>query len=392
MLEGIRWTPIFVVFVILICRKHGGIVIGFSPPVVPVRVGIRVNSVSVEALKGSNGASEAAVTVSRTGLSPDGKMITDPWRRDILFSVGVERILHESQSAHQHIQIIQTRSMGRVLVLDGAFQCAEADEASYHEMITHVPILRKGAKTHGGAALVIGGGDGGVARELLRHKDVTSIDLVDIDSEVIRLCKEFLPMVWRHPTKPGEPLDSDSRLRICNKNGLEFVSESQPCSYDVIVVDASDPLGPGAALYSNNFYKSLFRLLRPGGAVAVQCIAMTYHIRTQGESFWYLPISFRTVYHGLKTAFPVVKTYQCFTAIYPGGLWNLQVATLGDDPSKVDFSRAEALKGLSFYTPAVHEASFALLPMAEELLKLPPPALADASNEIESIMLMGSSS
>ncbi len=79
--------------------------IGFSPPVVPVRVGIRVNSVSVEALKGSNGASEAAVTVSRTGLSPDGKMITDPWRRDILFSVGVERILHESQSAHQHIQV-----------------------------------------------------------------------------------------------------------------------------------------------------------------------------------------------------------------------------------------------------------------------------------------------
>ncbi len=104
MLGGVRWTPIFVVFVILTCRKHVGIVIGFSLPVVPVRVGIRVNSVSVEALKGSNEASEA-VTVSRTGLSPDGKMITDPWRRDVLFSVGVERILHESQSAHQHIQV-----------------------------------------------------------------------------------------------------------------------------------------------------------------------------------------------------------------------------------------------------------------------------------------------
>ncbi len=104
MLGGVRWTPIFAVLAILICKKLGGGVIGFSLSVVPVRVGVRENFISIKALKGSNGASEV-VTVSRTGLSPDGRMITDPWRRDVLFSVDVERILHESQSAHQHIQV-----------------------------------------------------------------------------------------------------------------------------------------------------------------------------------------------------------------------------------------------------------------------------------------------
>ncbi len=94
---------VFVLVIFLICRKHGRIVIGFSPPV-PIRVGIRVAPVSVKALHGTNG-SPGEVTISRTGLSPDRKMITDPWRRDILFSVGVERIIHESQSAHQQIQV-----------------------------------------------------------------------------------------------------------------------------------------------------------------------------------------------------------------------------------------------------------------------------------------------
>ncbi len=103
---GVHWTARLVEFVfliVLICRKHGVVVVGFAPPV-PVRVGTRVASVSIEALQCSNGV-PAAVTVSRTGLSPDEKMITDPWRKDILFSVGVERIIHESQSAHQHIQV-----------------------------------------------------------------------------------------------------------------------------------------------------------------------------------------------------------------------------------------------------------------------------------------------
>jgi spermidine synthase len=320
--------------------------------------------------------------VSRCGLSPSGSWVTDPWRKDVLFSVGVDKVIHDSRSKYQHIQVLSTSSMGRLLVLDGALQCAEGDEASYHEMIAHVPMLRKGAASGGGKrALIIGGGDGGAARELLRHEDIASVDLVDIDAEVMRVSKELLPSVWRHPHSTPEsylPLDDDPRLNVLPLDGLTFVEQGKDSEYDVIIVDASDPVGPGAALYAPSFYAALRRKLRAGGAVAVQ-----------GSSFWYLPVCFRTVFHGLKSAFPVVKPYQCFTAIYPGGLWNLQVATLGDDPADVDRQKADSLKGLQFYSSDVHGASFALPPVAHKLLAMRPPTVADASQEVDGIMAFG---
>ena len=137
-------------------------------------------AISVEKLVPADG-----ISVAKSGLSPDLQWITDPWDRGVLFSVKVERILHDVRSKFQRIQVLETPAMGRMLVLDSALQCAERDEAGYHEFMTHVALCRKGAAAGGGKrALVIGGGDGGAARELLRHDDVAVVDLVDIDSEV----------------------------------------------------------------------------------------------------------------------------------------------------------------------------------------------------------------
>ncbi|CAN0562145.1 unnamed protein product, partial [Ectocarpus sp. 12 AP-2014] len=164
--------------------------------------------------------------------------------------------------------------MGRMLVLDNALQCAERDEAGYHEYITHTALCRKGAAAGSGKrALIIGGGDGGAAREILRHDDVANVDLVDIDAEVMAASKKFIPGIWRHPTSSEDkyvPLDSDSRLTVRAEDGLAFLLDDSREGYDVIVVDASDPVGPGAALYSDEFYASLRRRLKPKGAVAVQ--------------------------------------------------------------------------------------------------------------------------
>ncbi|CAM9725613.1 unnamed protein product [Ectocarpus sp. 13 AM-2016] len=329
--------------------------------------------------------SAGGVCVVTSGLSPDLSFITDPWDRGVLFSVKVDEVLHDIRSKFQRVQVLETPAMGRMLVLDNALQCAERDEAGYHEYITHTALCRKGAAAGSGKrALIIGGGDGGAAREILRHDDVANVDLVDIDAEVMAASKKFIPGIWRHPTSSEDkyvPLDSDSRLTVRAEDGLAFLLDDSREGYDVIVVDASDPVGPGAALYSDEFYASLRRRLKPKGAVAVQ-----------GGSFWYLPLVFRTVFHGLKKAFPEVRALQCFTAIYPGGLWNIQLATLGDDPQDVDLEKANKLCNshkLAFYSPQGHHAAFTLPPVALQELAKPRPKLSETQADLESIMAYG---
>ncbi|CAM9194595.1 unnamed protein product, partial [Hapterophycus canaliculatus] len=335
-----------------------------------------------------DGVIATGVRVAKSGLSPDSRWITDPWDRGVLFSVKVDQILHDVRSKFQRVQVLETPAMGRMLVLDSALQCAERDEAGYHEYITHAALCRKGAAAGTGKrACIIGGGDGGAAREILRHDDFSVVDLVDIDAEVMAASKKFIPNIWRHPTSSGDhyvPLDSDPRLTVRAEDGVAFLSDDSQEGYDLIVVDASDPIGPGAALYSDNFYALLRHRLKPKGAVAVQ-----------GGSFWYLPLVFRTVFHGLKKAFPEVRALQCFTAVYPGGLWNIQLATLGDDPQEVNLEKAKDLcarNELSFYSPEGHNAAFALPPVALRELAKPRPSLSDTSADLESIMAFGEES
>lgn len=306
------------------------------------------------------------------GLSPDRRWLTDAWAPDIMWTIGVTDVLLDTQSEFQRIQVVDTGRLGRMLVLDGNLQCSEGDEAGYHELLVHVGLCRKGASKGPKRVLIIGGGDGGAAREALRHDDVERVDLVDIDEAVMNAARELLPSVWRTPD--GRSLDDDERFFAHAEDGLAFLEEGDD-RYDLIVVDASDPVGPGTVLYSKRFYEAIRRRLAPGGAVTVQA-----------GSYWYLPSVLQRVNEGLGDVFPVVRVYQCFTAIYPGGVWNLAVATLGDDPTDVDAERVARLGELSFYDAGAHKAAFALPPVARRVLAEDAPPLQEVEASVRELM------
>lgn len=289
------------------------------------------------------------------GLTDDKGWLSDRWSPDVYWRIGVEEVLVDSRSAYQRVQVVQTKKLGRMLVLDGNVQCAEVDEASYHEMIVHPALCRAGASGAAGQrALIIGGGDGGAAREILRHATISHVDMVDIDSLVTESAKNYLPSIWRAPQ--GGPLEADPRFHLHHADGVAFLEQASE-GYDLVVVDASDCIGPGTTLYAEKFYQLIRERLRPHGAVTVQA-----------GSFFYLPDVLATVYQSLSAVFPAVAAYQCFTAVYPGGLWNLAMATLGDSPLDVDATRANALRDVDWYTESTHRAAFALPPAAQRVL------------------------
>jgi spermidine synthase len=300
------------------------------------------------------------VRVAPGSLSDDGGWFTDGWSDDVLCSLRVTAVLRDVRSPYQHVQVVETAALGRALILDGNIQCAEADEAAYHELIVHPGLCRAGARRGGEKrVLVIGGGDGGAAREALRHPDVVRVDLVDIDPEVTRAAQELLPGIWLRPDGSGS-LHEDPRLTVRNEDGLAFLESGADVpaeGYDLVVVDATDPDGPGTVLFSDRFYDALRAQTRAEGAVAVQA-----------GSWWYLPQVLRTAHGGLARAFGRAEAYQCWSAVYPGGVWNLVIATFGDDPAEVDPARAERLHGCAWYDAAVHRAAFALPPNARQVL------------------------
>ncbi|RMG17285.1 MAG: spermidine synthase [Deltaproteobacteria bacterium] len=281
-------------------------------------------------------------------LSPSGDWYTDSWQPGaLLWSVHVRRVLRDEQTPYQRLRVLETESHGRMMVLDEAVQVAESDEACYHELLVHPGLCRRGASQGPKRVLVIGGGDGGAAREALRHPGVTHVDLVDIDPAVTRAARDFFPTLWVRPDGSG-PLDDDPRFHLHHEDGLTFLKgQSEP--YDLIVVDSTDPVGPGEVLFSNAFYALVAEHTRPGGAAAVQ-----------GGSFWYLPEVLERATTGLAAAFGRAEPYVCWSDVYPGGLWNLVLATFGDDPAEVDRERAGALTGCRFYSAEVHPALFAL--------------------------------
>ena len=161
---------------------------------------------------------------------------------------------------------------------------------------------------------------------------------------------------------------ADKRLHIHYVDGIKWLKsvgkDDGPAPYDLVLVDSSDPVGPGTALYTDEFYALVRAALVEGGAAGVQA-----------GSFWYHPEVFQTVVHGLRRAFPVVKPLECFTAVYPGGTWNLVMATLGDDPEDVNEARAKGLGALDWYSARRHRAAFGLSPRAERVLESEPPPL-----------------
>ncbi len=259
---------------------------------------------------------------------------TENHTQDIGVTIKVKKILYHRRSRFQDILVFESETAGRVLVLDGCVMTTDVDEFIYHEMLAHVPLFSHPFPKD---VLVIGGGDGGTLREVFKHKRVESATLFEIDGDVIEVAKEFLPSL--------SSSFSDPRCRIELGDGFEML-KGKNSSYDVIMVDSTDPVGPGEVLFTEEFYRRTERALKPEGILVAQCESPIYHADT-----------IKKVLKTLEGIFPVVKLYTAPIPMYPSGMWCFVAASKRYDPS-VPVVYEDL--GFRYYNREVHRASFAL--------------------------------
>jgi spermidine synthase len=260
----------------------------------------------------------------------------------------VEQVLFSQRSAHQQVDIVQTADHGRMLVNDGIVMLCERDEFIYHEMIAHVPLFVHPAAEQ---ILVVGGGDGGTAREILRHAGVKRLLMVEIDEVVVRACREHLPSV-------ASAFD-DPRLELRFEDALEYVARTGS-RFDVVVVDSTDPVGPGAGLFGRQFYENTARLLNPGGIMITQAESPFYDLHDVQPA----------LFANQRPFFKRLHMYLYTTLAYPGGLYSFGFASQGPHPCE-DFKPQKVhASGVDFryYTPDVHRAAFMLPAFVTESL------------------------
>jgi spermidine synthase len=256
----------------------------------------------------------------------------------------VDAVLHRARTRFQDVLVFENRLFGRVLVLDGVVQLTERDNAIYHEMIAHVPLMAHGSAKR---VLIIGGGDGGTLKEVLKHS-VQQVVLVEIDSEIVELSKRFFPGV------SGRAFE-DSRVTVVLGDGIEYVVQAET-NFDVVIIDSTDPIGPGEQLFTKIFYEHCRNLLTRDGIIVVQSGAPFYH-----------PQQLEGVCKRLASSFDTVQPFLAPVPTYAGGM--LALVAAGESYSALRPSmtmlrtRFEQLQpNTSYYTPEVHQAAFALPP------------------------------
>jgi len=275
---------------------------------------------------------------------------TENHTENVRFSIKVDRQLASVTSDFQRIDVFESREFGRILTLDGCLMVTEKDEFIYHEMITHVamavnPEIKK--------VLVIGAGDGGTVRELTRYDAVEKIDMVEIDEMVVEVCRQYLPQ-----TAAGL---SDPRVKIYFEDGLKFV-RTRENEYDLIIVDSTDPFGPGEGLFTREFYGNCYNALNDTG------ILINQHESTYYDSFCR---AMQRAHRSIREYFPVCRVYQAHIPTYPSGHWLFGYASKKFDPVK-DL-KAEAWEKLNiktkYYNTELHKGAFALPNYVKELLE-----------------------
>ena len=269
---------------------------------------------------------------------------------NVKLSIKVEKQLYSGQSEYQRIDIYESEEFGRFLTLDGFMMLTEKDEFIYHEMITHVPML---VHPNPERVLVIGAGDGGVVRELVKYEGVKQIDLVEIDEMVVEVCKKYMP-------KTACALDNP-RLRIRYEDGLKYIRSCEN-QYDLIIVDSTDPFGPGEGLFTREFYGSCYKALREDGIMV-----------NQHESPFYEEdvAAMQRAHKRIVESFPISYVYQAHIPTYPSGHWLFGFASKKYHPV-TDLKREEfrgARLHTRYYNPNLHVGAFSLPTYVEELLR-----------------------
>jgi spermidine synthase len=263
--------------------------------------------------------------------------VTEVYKNIYRMSYKYSKKLFSGQSEFQKVEMYKTEHLGNVLLNDDFMMCSEKDEFVYHEMMAHVPLsVHPDPKK----VLIIGGGDGGTAREVLKHPSVEKVVMVEIDEMVVNACKEFLPIT---ACELGNP-----RLKLLIEDGVKYVQETTE-KFDVVMIDSTDPIGPAAPLFGIEFYQNVFKCTTDNAIVVSQCESPFLFLETQQATLGVF-----------SKVFSKVQIYNYSNITYPGGLWSFAFASKGLDPI-MDFRQTvnEAM-GLKYYNSQIHKASFCL--------------------------------
>ena len=276
---------------------------------------------------------------------------TEQHTENVRFSIKVEKQLHSEQTEFQRIDILESKEFGRFFTLDGLMMVTEKDEVIYHDMIVHVPMA---TNPNIKSVLVIGAGDGGTIRELTKYNSIKKIDMVEIDKRVVEVCKEYLPQT-------ACKFD-DERVNLYFEDGLKFV-RSKEDEYDLIIVDSTDPFGPGEGLFTKEFYGNCYKALKEDGILV-----------NQHESPYYEKYAkaMQDAHEKIYGLFKIHRVYQAHIPTYPSGHWLFGFASKEYDPIK-DLN-AEAWNELGietkYYNTDLHAGCFALPNYVKKLLQV----------------------
>lgn len=270
---------------------------------------------------------------------------TEMQTNDMALSCRVKKTLHEETTPFQHLAVIDTEQFGRMLVLDNVIQTTVKDEFVYHEMITHVALNTHAAPKK---VLIIGGGDGGAVREIVKHQSVEKVVHCEIDGAVIEASKKYLPEISCALDHP--------KVEIVVDDGIKHVRENKK-NYDIIIVDSTDPVGPAEGLFSAAFYRDIFESLNEDGIFVAQT-----------ESPFFNRDLIPRLFKDISGIFPVTRLFLANVPTYPGGLWTFTMGSKKYDPLDVDVTKIPEMD-TKYYSAAIHRTCFVLPPFVKELLK-----------------------
>lgn len=274
-----------------------------------------------------------------------GLWFTEDQTERLRISLKIKETLHSEKSEFQTLDVVDTYEFGRMLLLDGIIMTTIKDEFVYHEMIT-LPALN----THPNPknVLVIGGGDGGTIREIIKHPKVESATLCEIDGRVIEVSKKYLPEISGSLDNP--------KVTVLVDDGIKHIKENKN-KYDVICVDSTDPIGPAVGLFAKEFYQGIYEALKEDGIFVAQT-----------ESPWVNEELISRIYGDVKSIFPITKLYLANIPTYPTGMWSFTMGSKKYDPLKVEKNTIVATN-TRYYTPSIHFGAFELPPFVQALLK-----------------------
>lgn len=267
---------------------------------------------------------------------------------DLMHASSIRQVLYSGHTQYQEVEVLELGSFGHALILDGKTQSAEADEFIYHESLVH-PALVTHPRPE--TVLIAGGGEGATAREVLRHSCVTSIDMVDLDAEVLELCRTHLP-------NHHQGAFSDPRLTLHIGDAKRYLEEHEQC-FDLIILDLPDPMdgGPAYQLYTQEFYRLVASRLNPGGLIVTQS--------GPASPINYTEV-FTAIHNTLETVFPVVTPYTSHIQSF-GETWGFTIASTGPDPTNLTsqsvdscLEKRNAAQALRFYDGVTHNSLFGL--------------------------------